>query len=157
MDAHHAAIFRAGGAADETGGFGAFEQPGNIGCFGDEAACDVALRDTCGAGSGDDAQYVVLRGGETELAEVLLHAMPKHGGRAGDVEQDFLLERVEWFALADFFLEGRRHRWCPVYGCSRGWIGADDGRNPGERISMALKRVCGVWATRCWRIASYFV
>ena len=109
-DAEDALVVRAGGAADEAGGFGALEQAGDVGGFGDEAAGDVALRDAGWAGAGDDAEYVVLRGGEGELAEVLLHAVHEDGGGAGEVEQDLLLEGIEGPGLANLFLEGRRHR-----------------------------------------------
>jgi len=131
LDADDAAVFGAWASADEAGGFGALEQAGDVGGFSDEADGDVALRDAVGAGAGDDAEHVVLRRGEAELAEMLLQAVVEDGGRAGDVEQDLLLERLEWFALADFFLEGWRHRWCPVYGCARAWFGASGGEKSG--------------------------
>ena len=105
-----ASVVRAGGAANEAGGFGALEQAGDVGGFRDEARGDGALRDAAGTGAGDDAEYVVLRCGEGELAEVLLHAVHEDGRGSGEVEQDLLLEGIEWPGLANLFLEGRRHR-----------------------------------------------
>jgi len=109
-DAEDAFVVRAGRAADEAGGFGALEQAGDVGGFGDEARGDVALRDAVGAGASDDAEYVVLGSGERELAEVLLHAVHEDSSGASEVEQDLLLEGIEWPGLATLFLEGRRHR-----------------------------------------------
>ena len=109
-DAEDAFVVRAGRAADEAGGFGALEQAGDVGGFGDEARGDVALRDAVGAGASDDAEDVVLGPGEGELTEVLLHAVHEDGRGSGEVEQDLLLEGIERPGLADLFLEGRRHR-----------------------------------------------
>jgi len=109
-DVENAFVVRAGGAANEAGGFGAFEQAWDVGGFGDKARGNVALRDAARAGAGDDAEYVVLRCGEGELAEVLLHAVHEDGSGAGEVDEDLLLEGIEWPGLTNLFLEGRRHR-----------------------------------------------
>jgi hypothetical protein len=109
-DAEDALVRGVGGAVDEAGGFSAFEEAGDVRGFGDEAGGDVALGDAAGAGALDDAEDVVLGGGEGEGAEVLLHAVHEDGGGAGEVEQNLLLEGVEWLGLPDLFLEGGWHR-----------------------------------------------
>jgi hypothetical protein len=110
VNAEDALVAWVSGAFDEAHGFGAFEEAGDVGGFGDEAGGDGALRDAAGAGAVDDAEDVVLRSGEVEGTEVLLHAVHEDGGGAGEVEQDFFFEGVEGFGLPYLFLEGRRHR-----------------------------------------------
>ena len=145
MDAEDALVGGIGGAADEAGGFGALEEAGDVGGFGDEAAGDVALGDAFGAGAGDDAEDVVLGCGEAKRAELLLHAVAENRGGAGDVEQDLLLERGEWLALADFFLEGWCHR-VVQYMDAREWgLMLLGGKNAGVRGFTGLKRVFGGW------------
>ena len=109
-DAEDAFVVRAGGAADEAGGFGALEQARDVGGLSDETRGDITLRDAVGTGASDDAEDVVLGPGEGELTEVLLHAVHEDGRGSGEVEQDLLLEGIERPGLADLFLEGRRHR-----------------------------------------------
>ena len=145
MDAEDALVGRIGGAADEAGGFGALEQAGDVGGFGDEAAGDVALGDAFGAGAGDDAEDVVLGCGEAKRAELLLHAVAENGGGAGDVEQDLLLERGEWLALADFFLKGRRHRVVQYMDALGSGLMRMRRKNRVYGISRAEMRFCGRW------------
>ncbi len=149
-DAKYAFVIGIGGAADEAGGFGALEQAGDVGRFGHESAGDVALGDAVRAGPGDDAEYVVLRGREAELAEVLLHAVTEHGGGARDVEQDLLLERIEGLALADFFLESRRHGVVQVYGCAGMGIGTAVREIGGCKGFHWLKWIWGRWRRAGW-------
>ena len=110
LDAEDALVGGVGGALDEAGGFGALEEAGDVGGFGDEAAGDVALGDAAVACALDDAEDVVLGRREAEGAEVLLHAVHEDGGGAGDVEQNFLLQGFEWFGLLDLGLEAGHHK-----------------------------------------------
>lgn len=96
-------------ARDEAAGVEAVEEAGDVGIAGDHALADFGAGEAVGAGATEDAEDVVLGGGETggfedggsECCDVL--------GGAEEVEDDFLLEADEGPGLAEFALEDRDH------------------------------------------------
>src|SRR5229473_5698955 len=61
---NHAAVLRFTSASDQSSGFQAIEQASGVGIPRDEPATDLAAGQALLSGASQDAQDVVLRGGE---------------------------------------------------------------------------------------------
>lgn len=93
-------------AMDEAGFFHAIEEAGDVGVAGDHAGADFVTGEAglvaAGVGTAEDAEDVVLGGGEADGFEEGVHAFGEGFGGTHEVQEDFLLTTVEGFGLANF-------------------------------------------------------
>lgn len=106
-DIDDAAVFVAPFADDEAGLFEPVNETGDAGDDGDRPLGDFEDRKG-GSFSSEDAENVVLRGGEVVLAEESCESNRELIAGAEDRECRLLIERVEGVFLFEFVLKSRR-------------------------------------------------
>lgn len=106
--------------ADELEDFEAGEQTGDVGVGGDHAVADVGAGEAAGVSAAQDAEDVVLGGGDVPLAGAALHGALEAVGGAGEVEESLLGGAAEGALLGDFGFEatqGEDSGTCGAAGC----------------------------------------